>query len=88
MSNQGESYPPDSDQLELELNDARIVLPWGGRSPRALTRVVLSGIFKAQAEKKRERFDLTDQIDMFDPSTEAPRIYRGAPLLVPLPRRL
>ena len=25
-------------QLELELNDARLEIPWGGRSPRSLTK--------------------------------------------------
>jgi len=28
----------DSDQLELELDDTRVVIPWGGISPRLLTR--------------------------------------------------
>ncbi len=27
-----------SDQLELELDDARVRIPWGGRSPRDLTK--------------------------------------------------
>ena len=27
----------DSDQLELELDDVRLSIPWGGRSPRSLT---------------------------------------------------
>ncbi len=28
---------PD-EQLELELEDARLEIPWGGRSPRSLTK--------------------------------------------------
>ncbi len=28
----------NSDQLELDLDDARLRIPWGGRSPRSLTR--------------------------------------------------
>ncbi len=28
----------NSDQLELELNDVRLKIPWGGRSPRSLTK--------------------------------------------------
>ncbi len=34
-----EALPPDSDQLELELDDVRLEarLPWGGVSPRELT---------------------------------------------------
>ena len=35
----GHVAPPDSDQLELELDDARVRIPWGGRPPRELTRV-------------------------------------------------
>ncbi len=27
----------NSEQLELELGDARLRIPWGGRSPRSLT---------------------------------------------------
>ena len=27
----------NSDQYELELDDARLRIPWGGRSPRSLT---------------------------------------------------
>ena len=28
----------DGEQLELDLVDARLRIPWGGRSPRSLTR--------------------------------------------------
>ena len=28
----------NSDQLELELDDARLRIPWDGRSPRSLTK--------------------------------------------------
>jgi len=31
------ALPPDSYQLELQLDDARLRIPWGGRSPRSLT---------------------------------------------------
>ena len=34
----GVVLPSDSEQLELELKDARLRIPWGGRSPRSLTR--------------------------------------------------
>ena len=30
--------PTDDEQLELELDDARLRIPWGGRSPRSLTK--------------------------------------------------
>ena len=29
--------PADCEQLELALEDARLRIPWGGRSPRSLT---------------------------------------------------
>ena len=32
------------EQLELELDDARLVIPWDGRSPRSLTRMWKSRI--------------------------------------------
>ena len=39
-----EADPPDSVQLELELDDARLRIPWGGRSPRTLTKMWKSRI--------------------------------------------
>ena len=41
-----EVYPVNSEvvQLELELDDARLIIPWGGRSPRTLTRLWISRI--------------------------------------------
>ncbi len=41
--------PRVSEQLELALDDARLVIPWGGRSPRGLTRVSKNVILKALA---------------------------------------
>ncbi len=35
---QASHHPVNSEQLELELTDARPKIPWGGRSPRSLTR--------------------------------------------------
>ena len=31
-------FPRVGDQLELVLDDARLRIPWGGRSPRSLTK--------------------------------------------------
>ena len=74
-----------SDQLSLELpgllDAARV--PWGGRSPRGLTRVQLSPIFKAQAEKSVSDFVSDEnQYDLWLPIQRAPWKYQGAPLLV------
>ena len=61
-------------------------IPWGGRSPRALTRVN-NLLFLRRKPQKDDRFFVDPfQIDMFPAAiTNAPRIYRGAPLLVEVP---
>jgi len=72
----------NSTQLELELHDVRLQLPWDGRSPRELTRVGLSSIFKAGAVKKRERIRDPRQEEMWPTGRGLPQ-YEGAPLLLP-----
>ena len=69
-------------QLVLDLFDG---LPWGGRSPRVLTRGHLGLIFKAQADRARVIPDRM-QLDLF-PATETAFKKRGrsAPTLLPLP---
>ena len=59
--------------------------PWGGRSPRGLTRVALGLIFKAGALEQHERFGFhPDQLGLFDePDPQLPT-YRGASTLLPL----
>jgi len=77
----------DGEQLEMALGDVRVKLPWNGRSPRDLTRVALSGIFKARAVKSVSEFVDADQGDLFEaPAEEGPREFPGAPLLLE-PRR-
>jgi len=78
----------NSSQLSLALDDVVLEIPWSGRSPRGLTRVANSLIFKAQAAKKRERSVLSVQYDLFDPSAGHLERYRGAPSLLSLPRRV
>ncbi len=71
-------------QLELDLEDARVVLPWNGRSPRALTRCSMSPIFKAQAAKARAVFTDPAQCELWRHDQKSPPVlYRGAPLLLP-----
>ena len=56
------------DQFELALDDVRLKCspePWEGRSPRDLTRVALSGIFKARAGRLTD-FIRFGQYDLFD----------------------
>ena len=70
-----------TEQREFELDDVRLVLPWGGRSPRELTRARVSFIFKAGAVKKRERIRDPRQLDLFERAVEGPFVYEGVPLL-------
>ena len=72
------------DQLELGLHDvgdpSRI--PWGGRSPRALTAAYERFTLKAQAEKSvRDFVSDENQFDLWLPIKKAPWIYQGAPLV-------
>ncbi len=57
--------------------------PWGGRSPRALTRGAKRFILKAQAGKSTSDF-VGDprQCDLWLPVEKAPWEYQGAPLLL------
>ena len=80
---------PEQRQLELVLSDVRVRISWDGRSPRELTQVHISGIFKASAAKSVSEFVDPAQICFeFEhqkrPFRESPG---GAPLLIPLPRR-
>ena len=56
-------------------------LPWGGQSPRALTRIN-SGLFLRREPQKDDRFFVdSDQIEIWPSTINAPWIYQGAPLL-------
>ncbi len=75
------------DQLVLSLDDVRVrrvVIPWDGRSPRALTRAARALIFEAQAGKRHERHEIDrQQLDLFEKRGPS---YAGAPSLLPLPQ--
>ncbi len=76
------------EQLELFEGGLTVVrIPWEGRSPRALTRVGLGITLKAQAAKSVSDFVRTGQYDLWLAAEEGPPIYRGAPCLLPMPRR-
>ena len=73
--------------LQLELFEgglSRSRDPWGGRSPRALTRVALSLTLKAQAAKSVSGDGDPEQYDLWLPIQKAPWRYQGAPLLLDL----
>ncbi len=71
-------------QLELGLSDVRKAVPWGGRSPRSLTRVRKALFLRQEPQKDACFFVDQNQIDMFPEAIEGPPQYGGAPLLVPL----
>ena len=69
----------NSEQLDLwqaELD----ALPWQGRSPRSLTRGGIALFLRRELEKDDRFFVDPNQADLFSSTTNAPRIYRGAPL--------
>ena len=76
-------------QLELDLFPG---VPWGGRSPRALTSGRLALIFEARAAEERPLFCDRDQLGFWPAGQKRQRrpsvVSRGAPTLIPLPRRV
>ena len=72
-------------QLDLELGDARARVPWGGQSPRSLTRVAI--LLSSQRERAGDvQYVDPAQYDLFDRGAGQAHkrsfIYEGAPLLV------
>ena len=83
MSRDAPSYV--SDQLELNLFPCE---PWGGRSPRALTRVGSGFILNQEVPEAARFFVDPEQLMIWAVPTaapsEGPRRYGGAPSLLPL----
>ena len=77
------------DQFELGLFPGE---PWGGHSPRALTRARLALIFNARADRARVMSPDPRQLDLFPRRRQrnAQRCWGSAPAptLLPLPLRL
>ncbi len=77
------------DQLELWGDDERVPkgeVPWGGQSPRELTRGYALGldkgfILKTQGAKSVGDDGACEQYDLWLPIKKAPWKYQGAPLL-------
>ena len=63
-------------------------LPWNGRSPRALTRSAMALFLRRKPQKADRFFVDPEQYDMFPAAKTGPPQYGGAPLLVPLDRRV
>jgi len=74
-----------SDQLSLDLGLADP--PWGGQSPRALTRAAKALFLRREPQKDDRFFVDPDQYDMFPAAIRRRFRYGGAPSLLPLPRR-
>jgi len=72
-------------QYDLFLEVA--VLPWGGRSPRDLTKARISLFLRREPQKDERFFVDPDQIDMFRRRQKKSPQYGGSPTLLPLPRR-
>ncbi len=71
-------------QLNLELGDARVSIPWNGVSPRLLTKAS-KVLFLSQEAQKDDRFFVDPfQMDLFHEAIKKRHRYGGAPLLVPL----
>ena len=76
---------PDCEQLELELDDVRLRVPWEGRSPRGLTRGAKLLFLSRAAQKSMSAFVDPEQGDLF--KLAAPKEYLGAVSLYTLPWR-
>jgi len=72
-------FSHDSDQLNLDLDDVRLRIPWEGRSPRGLTRVA-KGLFLSQEAQKSVSDSASPELDGLM-KNGAP--YLGAPTLLP-----
>ncbi len=73
-------------QLELDLGDRWLSIPWGGSSPRALTRAAERFKFcRGQGDMSGPTHP--GQYDLFIPEVEGPLVYQGAPCLFTLPRK-
>ncbi len=82
---------PVGDQLLLGLGEGFLreasSLPWGGRSPRALTKGYERFILKTQGAKGCPPFRDPAQFELWPAGQKGPQVlYLGAPLLVE-PRR-
>ncbi len=71
----------DSEQLELDLDDVRVVVPWSGTSPRELTRCY-KALFLRRKPQRVIEFITPEQCDLF--TKAPPGGYGGAPLLLSL----
>ena len=63
-------------------------LPWGGHSPRSMTRGALTRVLFLKRERREDDrfFADEDQLEMFTGDRRAPP-YGGSPTLLPLPGR-
>ena len=72
-------------QLVLELGDAKLRIPWGGRAPRELTKIRKTLFLRREPQKDDRFFVDPGQYDLFLAAIRGRRQYGGAPSLLPLP---
>jgi len=77
----------NSTQLDL-WEDEVAAMPWRGQSPRGLTRAAKALFLSHKAQKDERFFVDPEQMDLFRAAKKRPPQYGGAPLLVPLDRRI
>ena len=71
--------------MQLDLWQAAVdALPWGGRSPRDLTKARNALFSKREEAKTLVVMPDPRQVDMFDAAIKGSPEYQGAPLLFPL----
>ena len=58
-------------------------LPWGGRSPRSLTKGAIALFLRREPQKDERFFVDENQGDLFGRPERGPPQYEGAPLLLP-----
>jgi len=72
------------EQLELALGDVRLSIPWGGQSPRVLTKAYNALFSRREPQNDDGFFASSDQLEMFG---EAKKVSGRTPTLLPLPRK-
>ena len=77
----------NSTQLDMWPSEV-VALPWGGRSPRSLTRAAKALFFKRERQKNDRFFVDPDQYDLFRAAIPGRPQYGGAPTLLPLTWRV
>jgi len=74
-------------QLGLELDDARVRIPWSGQSPRALTRAAKMLYSRREPQKSMRDLLLMGQLELEFSIHKVPPLWGGTHSLLPLEER-